>query len=175
VEAVRTARSAAPADHQSILKLVEDAFTGPDHDGREEVQIVLDTWALGAAVEGLELVAEDDSGIVGHVLGARADVDGKDVLAVAPLAVDPARQRQGVGVALMAELLRRADGQGWPAAVLLGDPEYYGRLGFERAGPLGLVYEALGPDSPYFQVRRLSSFPFAPCGVVRYCWGVEER
>ena len=168
-------RTATPADHDATLELVQVAFTGPHHDGREEVKIVVDTWELGAGVDGLELVAEDAAAIVGHVLGARADVDGSDILAIAPLAVAPARQRQGIGSALMTELLRRADSQDWPAAVLLGDPGYYGRFGFEPAGPLGLVYGPVGPDSCHFQLRRLSAFAHAPRGVVRYCWEVEDR
>ncbi|HZT67086.1 MAG TPA: N-acetyltransferase [Acidimicrobiales bacterium] len=167
-------RSATAVDRDSILRLVEAAFTGPDHDAADEVAIVAETWSLGKAIEDLELVAEGNGSIVGHVLGARGDVGGDAVLAIAPLAVAPAHQHQGVGSALMTELLSRADRQGWPAAVLLGSPAYYRRFGFEPAGPLGLVYEPVGPDSPYFQVRRLSSFPHAPRGVVRYCWETAE-
>lgn len=55
-------------------------------------------------------------------------------------------------------------------AVLLGDPRFYGRLGFEAAGPLGLVYPPVGPDDPHFQARRLSSFGPSLRGEVRYCW-----
>ena len=70
-------------------------------DGQEEVDIVVNTWKLGAAVEGLGLVAVDGDSIVGHVLSARGDLGGREAIAVAPLAVLPSHQERGVGAALM--------------------------------------------------------------------------
>ena len=152
-----TIRSAELSDREAILALVAEAFA--DHDGgREEVQIVIDTWRLGAALPDLELVAVDAATVVGHVLGARGRVGSPDVVAVAPVCVSPSRQARGVGSALMTELLIRADSQNWPAVVLLGDPRYYGRFGFEPAGALGVVYEAVGADDPHFMIKRLSRF-----------------
>ena len=57
---------------------------------------------------------------------------------MAPLAVIPHRQSEGIGSGLMNELLRQAEGIGEPLLVLLGLPAYYGRFGFEAAGPLGI-------------------------------------
>ena len=70
----------------------------------------------------------------------------------------------------MNEFVERAEGQGWPAVVLLGDPAYYRRFGFEKAGPLGVVYETVGADSSHFQMLRLSSFDQSVRGAFRYCW-----
>ena len=169
---VWTVRPAGPGDNGAILEVVGQAFTGPDHDGQEEVDIVLQTWQLGAGIEGLELVADVDGTVVGHVLGARADLQGRELLAIAPLAVAPTWQGRGIGSALMTELLDRADDLGWPMAVLLGNPEFYGRFGFEAAGPLGLVYRPVGQGDPHFQARRLSSFESSLRGEVRYCWEI---
>jgi putative acetyltransferase len=164
-------RTAAPADRDAIVDVVARAFTSAAHDGQEEVDIVEDTWRLDATLDELELVAVDDTGIVGHVLGARGRPGSPDLVAVAPLCVSPERQRGGVGNSLMTELLERADRQRWRAVVLLGDPAYYGRFGFEPAGALGVVYEPVGAASPHFQIRRLSAFEGdAVRGVFRYCW-----
>lgn len=168
-------RTADEDDHDAILDVVERAFTNPDHDGSEEVAIVRATWRLGAGIDGLELVADEEGAVVGHVLGARADLRGGDVLAVAPVSVAPGRQGRGVGSALMAELLRRADALGWPVAVLLGDPRYYGRFGFRAAGPLGLEYRAVGRDNPHFQACPLSSYDGSQRGDVRYCWEIGQE
>jgi putative acetyltransferase len=165
-----TVRPALPRDRQAILTLVERAFTAPDHDGREEVQIVLDTWRLDATIPGLELVGVDGEVLLGHVLGARGALGSPPVAAVAPLCVDPGRQGRGVGTALMNELLRRAEQQGWPAVVLLGDPGYYGRFGFEPAGARGVVYEVVGEDDPAFQMRALPTLDADTRGIFRYCW-----
>ena len=165
-----TVRKPEPSEKEAILSLVARAFTGPDHDGNEEAQIVLDTWRLGAVISGLELVAVDREVLVGHVLGARGRQGSPPFVAVAPLSVDPSHQRQGVGTALMAALLRHADRQRWPAVVLLGDPSYYGRFGFEPSGPTGVFYDIVGRDSPYFQIRRLSAFDASAQGSFHYCW-----
>lgn len=167
-----TTRTAEPADRDGILDVVYRAFNGPDHDGGEEVAIVRDTWHLGAVIDRLELVADEEGQVVGHVLGARGELSGRDVLAIAPLAVAPERQGQGVGSALMSELLQRAATQGWPLAVLLGDPGYYGRFGFEAASPCGIVHRPVGEDNPHFQVRRLASYDPILRGDVQYCWEI---
>jgi putative acetyltransferase len=169
-----TLRPAEPSDHDAILTLVGEAFTSPDHDGQEEVRIVLETWRLDAGVPGLELVAVEGSAVIGHVLGARGSRNSPSVVAVAPLCVSPNRQRQGVGSALMTELIDRAELQHWPAVVLLGEPDFYGRFGFQTAGAFGVVYETDGKESPFFQIRMLSNFQSSVRGVFRYCWESAE-
>jgi putative acetyltransferase len=163
-------REAEQIDRDVILALVREAFTGDGRDGQEEVAIVEATWRLGASPDGLDLVADDGGQVVGHVLGARGDVAGRTLVAVAPLAVAPAWQGQGVGKALMSAVLERADAQGWPAVVLLGAPAYYGRFGFQPSGPLGISYPPVGPDNPHFQVRQLTNFDPSLGGEFVYCW-----
>lgn len=119
---------------------------------------------------GMDLVAIDGERVVGHVLGAFGDLDGQPLLAVAPLSVTPDRQGEGIGTALMNELLRRAQDRGLPAVVLLGSAEYYRRFGFEPAGRLGIVYPPVGPDSPHFMVRRLDAYDPGLRGVFRFRW-----
>lgn len=85
----------------------------------------------------LSLVATVEGGIVGHLLlspSAVGDRPGAAAL-LGPLAVLPARQRRGVGRALVGEALRLAAAGGVLRVLVLGDPGYYGRLGFapERA------------------------------------------
>jgi putative acetyltransferase len=46
------------------------------------------------------------------------------------MSVQPGRQRQGIGSALVREALRRAQQQGWQAVIVLGHPGYYPRFGF---------------------------------------------
>jgi putative acetyltransferase len=168
---MRTAiRTAAPGDRDAILAVVRDAFTTDDQDGHEEIDIVRETWERGAAAEELELVAVEDGVVLGHVLGALGDLDGRGTVGIAPLAVTPPRQRQGIGAALMTELLDRADARGWPLVVLLGSTEYYPRFGFEPAGSHGITYQPVGTGNPHFQVCRLSRYDPSYRGDFRYCW-----
>lgn len=163
-------RPTEPGDQDGILGLVFEAFNGPDHDGHEEVGIVERTWRRNAAIDGLELVALVDRALVGHVLGARADLDGHEVVAVAPLCVRPSHQNRGIGGALMNQLIDRAENQRWPLIVLLGDPGYYGRFGFEPSSNYGIRYQPVADDNPHFMVRRTGSFDSSLRGRLRYCW-----
>ena len=54
--------------------------------------------------------------------------------------------------------------------MLLGDPAYYGRFGFEPAGPLGLSYPPVGAGNPHFQARQLPGYAEALRGEFSYCW-----
>ena len=145
-----TIRVADPMDRDAILTVVRQAFSRDGRDGQEEVDIVVNTWRLEATLAGLELVAVDGSSVIGHVLAARGDLGGREVVAVAPLAVSPSHQGHGVGNALMTELLRRAEVAGHPLVALLGNPAYYGRFGFEPSGPLNILYLPVGSGNPHF-------------------------
>lgn len=166
-------RLATPGDRDAILEVVRDAFSRGGRNGQEEVDIVVNTWRLQAALGELELVAVEDNSVVGYVLGARGDLGGREIVAVAPLAVSTSHQRRGAGSALMRELLSRAEASGYPLVVLLGNPAYYGRFGFEPSGPLGISYLPVGEGDPHFQVRRLTAYDPSYRGRVTYCW--EEQ
>ena len=163
-------RTAEPADRDATLAVVREAFSEGGRDGQEEVDIVTATWSLGRSPSGCELVAVGDGSLVGHVLAAFGVLADRPVLGVAPVSVAPARQGQGVGSALMTELLLRADEACRPLVVLLGEPAYYGRFGFEPAGPLGIEYPPVGAGHPAFQVRRLAAYDPSWRGAFTYCW-----
>lgn len=170
-----TIRSARVEDRGAVLEIVRDAFTSAERDGRDELDIVLATWTRQATpLElDLELVAVAHRAIVGHVLAARGDLGGRDVVAIAPLAVASLHQGAGIGSALMAELLRRADAARLPLIALLGDPSFYRRFGFEPSGPLNIVYRPAGEGNPHFLVRRSATYDPSYQGDFAYCW--EER
>jgi putative acetyltransferase len=163
-------RAASAEDRSAILDVVREAFSAGGRDGREELDIVRAIWEIGAAGQGLELVCVVDGVVVGHVLGSWGQLNGEPVIGVAPLAVSPGHQGQGVGTALMEEMLGRAEDARLPLLVLLGDPAYYGRFGFEPAGPLGIFYKPVGLDSPYLQVRRLAAYRPGLSGEYLYSW-----
>lgn len=162
-------RTAAPSDRDAILGVVGSAFATGGRDGSEELDIVRATWASRARIQDLELVATSGGSIIGHVLVAEGSLSGRPVAGVAPLAVAPEHQRRGIGSALMAEVIARADAAGLPMLVILGSEIYYGRFGFEAAAPLGIVYPPVGP-SPHLQVRRLAHYDPSARGEYSYCW-----
>ena len=85
--------------------------------------------------------------------------------------MSPARQRGGVGSALMHSLLGAAEATGETVVALLGDPGYYRRFGFVPAAELGIA----APDpgwGGYFQARRLGGPPLT--GRFRYAPPFDE-
>ncbi len=166
----RVLRPADERDRPAVVNVVRDAFADGGRDGQEEINIVERTWSLRAAIDPLELVAVEGSLVVGYVLGARGDLGGREVVGLAPLAVTPPYQGQGVGSALMTELVRRADQDGWPVIVLLGNPSYYRRFAFEPSGPLGIECPSVGLGNPHFLVRRLRNYDSSCRGDFAYRW-----
>ncbi len=168
-----TVRSTSSSDKPAVLAVVRGAFSATGRGGDVEVDIVTRTWALSVGPEDLDLVVVDNGEVVAHALGAVGDLGGREALAVAPLCVTPSRHVEGIGSALMTELLRRAEGAGWP--MVLGDPGYYERSGFEPSGPHGINYRPIGKGDPYFQVcHLLPQFDTSLRGEFIYCWEAER-
>ena len=157
------------ADYDAVAVVLTEAFGQPD-----ESLLVERLRSEGHHVEELTLVAELDGAVVGHVLFSRVVVeDGPGdattpALALAPMAVLPAHQRNGVGSALVRSALERAEQRAEAAVIVLGHPAYYPRFGFLPAVSLGI--SAPWPDVPAdaFMVRPLPAYTERCRGVVRY-------
>lgn len=133
-----------PAMAEAIYRIHFEAFGRPD-EGR-----LVDALRQGDTfVPGLSLVAELDGDLVGHILFTKIQIrDGEMVhpaLALAPLAVLPACQRQGIGSRLVSEGLAACASRGSEPVVVLGHPDYYPRFGFQPARRFGIY--------PPFSVR----------------------
>lgn len=91
----------------------------------------------------VSLVAETDTGIVGHVLFSPVTIAGDGVpgLGLAPLAVSPGLAGRGIGSALARRGIAACRDAGFAFAVVLGSPEYYARFGFKKASLYGLGNE----------------------------------
>jgi len=119
-------RHARPTDHAAIRSIIEAAFGQTD-----EGDLVEQLRADGDVM--FELVEEEAGEIVGHILYSRLWADSEHLYAaLAPLAVQPGRQRSGVGKRLMAASLETAKDFGAHAVLVLGHPEYYPKFGFSR-------------------------------------------
>ena len=98
---------------------------------------------------GLSLVIRQaEFGVVGAISfwPLLIGITGKPALLLGPLAVHPERQNIGIGRALMHEGIARASALGHQLIILIGDPPYYGRVGFRQV-PVGQL-EVPGPVDP---------------------------
>ncbi len=138
-------REAASEDHAEIHAVVAAAFGQTPEGHQGEAGLVDALRADGDAL--VELVAEEDGFIVGHILFSPLLTDtGRRFAALAPLSVLPARQRDGVGLALMQvghELCRKA---GVEAVIVLGHPDYYPRAGYSAQAAKTVAAPFSGPS-----------------------------
>jgi putative acetyltransferase len=156
-----------PEDAAAIRALTEAAFKDMPHSSQTEARIIDALRAAGALT--LSLVAIEEGVIVGHAAFSPVQIAGAldDWYGLGPVSVRPDRQRSGIGQALIREGLRRLKSAMAAGCVVLGDPAYYGRFGFE-ADP-DLHYGAAPPV--YFQRIVLEGPP--PKGEVRFHPGFD--
>lgn len=128
---------AGPADVANLLDIHRAAFAGED-----EADLVVALLQDRTARPSLSLLAFVAGQAVGHVLFTHARLADAPRQAsaalLAPLAVRPAFQRQGVGRALIEEGARLLAASGAQLVFVLGDPAYYTKAGFVPAFPFGL-------------------------------------
>lgn len=118
-------RDSVSADNGGIELLYPDAF--PDEDLLPLVRDLLSDSAITTSIVG-----EIESRVVGHVIFTACCVTGQRANAalLGPLAVAPARHGQGIGSELVRAGLRQLEDEGVRVVCVLGDPAFYGRLGF---------------------------------------------
>ena len=126
-------RDEAPGDAASIDALLRVVFAGDD-----EAALVARLRAGGELT--VSLMAEHDGQIIGHASFSRAAIDADsgrlEVAWLAPVAVAAEHQAKGIGSAMIQEGLGRCRAQGFAYAVVVGNPDYYSRLGFAPAPKL---------------------------------------
>jgi len=131
-------RSEEPGDSAAIQEVHTKAFGGP-----LEAKLVRLITERKKALISLVAVSEDS--VVGHILFSRVTIANSPAafsgVGLAPVAVLPKSQRQGIGSKLIREGLERCRQAGYDAVVVLGDPAYYSRFGFVRAADFGLQNE----------------------------------
>lgn len=160
-------RNERPADHAAIHELTRVAFAPMPFSSGTEAPIIRALRAAGDL--RLSLVAEDAGVIVGHVAFSPVTIDGEHAgwFGLGPISVQADRQRQGIGKALIARGLELLRQQGAAGVALIGNPEIYGRVGFESDGLL-----AYGDLDRRFVQRLVLSGP-APRGELKFAPGFD--
>jgi putative acetyltransferase len=107
--------------------------------------------------EVVSLVAVLDEKVVGHIFFSPVTVETElgliKGMGLAPMAVVPGHQREGVGSELVTEGLKRIRKKGYPFVVVLGHEAYYSRFGFRPASGYGLKCQWEGvPDGAFMAI-----------------------
>lgn len=138
-------------DFEKINQVVKAAFKNVEQSDHTEHLLVERLRKSQADIPALSLVAQTpQSEIVGHLLLSKAHIingsQSFEVLALAPLSVAPAFQRNSIGSKLIEVAHQRAKKLGYAAIVLLGHKDYYPRFGYKKASLFGVSFPFNAPD-----------------------------
>jgi putative acetyltransferase len=125
-------RLATPRDQQDIRAVHRAAFPESERDAIAGLAVALLEW--NSTPPTLSLVAEAGSEVIGHVAFSPVFIDDAESWSgyiLAPLAVEPAHQGKRIGTALVDSGIRQLAGA--DVLFVYGDPDYYGRFGFDAA------------------------------------------
>ena len=155
-------RDEQAGDEDAIRQLVAAAFRDHPHSDQRE-RLLIDALRSSGALT-LSLVAEENGTPIGHIAFSPVKIGGtsQNWCGLGPVAVTPARQRSGIGQALVRTGLARLKSTGAAGCVVLGDPAFYNRFGFTARPQLTFA----GAPAEYFL-----SLPFSatvPAGAVEY-------
>jgi putative acetyltransferase len=160
----------------AVYSLLEQAFGRSEEANlvkvlRERGMICLSLVALFNE-SPLTPLGKGGTQVVGYIAFSPVTIGTENpnikVVGLAPLAVLPAYQRQGIGSKMVEKGLSELASSGYDAVVVLGEPEFYQRFGFQQSTMYGIRYT---PDIPeqYFMVLSLRSGALlGKTGVVEY-------
>jgi putative acetyltransferase len=157
-------RPEKPADYAAVYQVVSAAF-----GQRDEADLV---EKLRAVQPQVSLVAEIGGVLVGHIFLSPVTVEAPGqtfvAMGLAPMAVRPESQRQGVGTELIRAGLEECRKLGQMIVFVLGHAGYYPRFGFVTARQHGFSCEYPVPEE-HFMVAELQAGALAGrSGLVKY-------
>ncbi|WP_125702333.1 GNAT family N-acetyltransferase [Lacticaseibacillus daqingensis] len=162
-----------PQQWAASLTLITAAFATAPHADGNEAALVAKLRQSPTYHPAYDAVAFSDQGVlVGHALLSEAAIVGPHgrwpVFVLAPLAVAPDWQRQGVGGALITYLEAQAGEDARRAISILGDPAYYGRFGYRPAIDFGVQAPFDVPEENFMLRELIPDGLSGVSGVLQY-------
>jgi putative acetyltransferase len=120
----------------------------------------------------VSLVAERDERLVGHIMFTPVALDdaavGARTMGLAPLAVHPDAQRQGIGARLVHAGFDACKVLRTELIFVLGLPGYYARFGFHEASTKGFHYKDETLDPNFFVLELTRGAASGVSGTISY-------
>lgn len=158
-------REERPEDVSAIRKINIQAF-----EGAEEADIVDSLRENCKSL--LSLVATQEDRAVGHILFSPATIESGSHtvqgMGLAPMAVLPDLQRQGIGSELVRVGLSKMRERNTPFVIVVGHAEYYPRFGFMRATEYGVRCQWEVPDDVFMMMVLDEAAMKDVAGLARY-------
>lgn len=159
-----TIRNEKSGDFQDVYQVNELAF-----ERKDEADLV---ERLRAAEPHISLVAIKDGRIIGHIFFSEVTFEPENenlkAIGLAPMAVLPEFQDQGIGSQLVKQGLEECRNHGFELVVVLGHPEYYPRFGFTTAKEKGIDSEYDVPDEAFMILELKPKALNGKTGTIKY-------
>ncbi|MGD8190745.1 GNAT family N-acetyltransferase [Brevibacillus ginsengisoli] len=161
-----TIRAEQPGDQGAITEVNLLAF-----QEEKPAKLVEAIRASEFFIPELSLVAVADE-VIGHILFSIVSIETNQgsvpTLALAPMAIKPGYQNQGIGSALVIEGLRRCKLLGYQHVVVLGHPNFYPKFGFVPSRLKGIEPPLPVPDEVFMVIELQENSWAANQGRVKY-------
>ncbi|MDP4210900.1 MAG: N-acetyltransferase [Bacteroidota bacterium] len=159
-------------DYLQVFNLIEQAFCNEPFSDHREQYLVEKLRKSDTFVPELSIVAEIEKEIAGYLLLSRITIKNKTglhpSLALAPVAVKPGFQKQGIGTKLIKEGHKKAAFLGYKSVILLGHNEYYPRFGYKNASFFGISLPFDVPDENAMAIELVKNGLKGVSGEVIY-------
>lgn len=154
-------------DYQQVRELVQDAFALAEHSDGDEHDLIERMRLSPEYIPELSLVAVSGDIILGHIMFSKITIGQSEAIALAPLSVRTDWQRKGIGRLLVTAGHELASGMKYTCSVVLGNPLYYSKFGYEKASVYGIIAPFDVPNE-YYMVCDLGNTGDIPQGNVIY-------
>ena len=154
-------------DYDEVYNVVKKAFETAEHSDGNEHDLVDALRKSNSFIPELSLVAIEDGKIVGHILFTKIKIGKSKELALAPLAVLPEYQKQGIGSKLIEEGHKVAKNLGYHYSIVLGSENYYPKFGYIPASNYG-IKAPFDVEDKNFMAIKLNDPKLKIEGIVEY-------
>lgn len=159
-----TIRDEQASDREAVYQLNVSAFPSA-----AEAKLV--NQLRDRAEPCISLVAENQNTVIGHIMLTPVTLETATVLGLmglAPMAVLPEMQNQGIGSLLVTAGLQRCQELGIGAVVVLGHPQYYPSFGFVPASQFGISSHYDVPDEVFMAQELIPDYLAHHSGKISY-------
>ncbi|MGB3106344.1 MULTISPECIES: GNAT family N-acetyltransferase [Sphingobacterium] len=145
-------RQEKSSDPTIVFELIRIAFENEQYSDHQEHILVEKLRKRAEFIPQMSIVAEVEGEIVGYILLTKVQIIDKenqkafDSLALAPVAVLPQFQGQGIGGKLILAAHQIAKELGFGSVVVLGHADYYPKFGYVPASVYGIQFPFDVPD-----------------------------
>ena len=150
-------------DYFETENLTREAFWNVYREGCFEHLIIHNLRKDKSFVKELDYCIEIDNKIIANIVYAKGKLklengDIREILIFGPVSVLPKYQKKGYGEKLINYTIEKAKELGFDAIVIMGNPNYYKKFGFESCSKYKIYYEGIDKkeETPFFMIKILN-------------------